>query len=901
MDHSAKIGGFNGTSRDAGARFSGVFLANNPHPKEWDFLDEAAVEAMVAEVEHDLFGDESQDVGGEEALRMAIKKQKEKERVNAYDYSAPAKAVSDLDRKSNSASRSAGKMNNLVHDVPAAFAPVDVELRAAQDQALEFERAAEAAAARVAGQRCEEMVIRLRKRLHEAEGQLEAASLAHKHWQEEKRGLEDRVEDLQIETTSLREQLSSNAGAMMTGLAGNAPARGGGMSVFLQKRTTADKLKDLGAGKGFDVDVDGLEHLVGAGDLAKLEIQGSLAMLLARIDRIVKRLTPLEGDIYFVRSQYGRALGSFFDFLRFLFFLACALLVVHVPLLVSHTYEVWGTPAATKICGGVPCAATYGSFYQRDGASSGRLLLSTSGNLTATAINNTNFSNVTIITAPARNNIKSSTTTGILAAGSESTSTRDPMYALFFLATMLASAGTAAYLSLSRWALHDRLHAVEKLDEELQPRPWSRVVLVGWDFRLKTGEDRQNWRQSMINQLEGLKEDMHEKKKAQNRTKKEKRLLLLRRIAGIFLNLSLILTAWALIGTATIFEREISGSLSRSIGGQVGPQIGALAPNLILSLVGTVLPTATKMITQFEKWPRSVQEGHNLWRLYLGRIFNVGILAALNFELLVGKSIFGQQSTLITRKKDEFPCAEDQAAVNLVRLTLTEFVLSLALKPAQKSVVSRVKYWVFNPDMKFQMPEFEIADYAVDAIYFQGLLSVAMVLTPAWAVVAPILWFAHFKWLKRALEKLSSRPGVSESTSIGAQMRRLLSVTTALCVGFVYAIVSQALPHEAGCGPFEPGAAFDVSLIGLEAKGVTYAGTLSEILRSPVPFAAAAAVLFATWLFSKNHSHALRQALQNLQASSQRHCAAIENELKLLEKKNEVLQRRLENQQIYKG
>lgn len=886
MDPVLRAGGAN---RDVGAKFSNVFLGNNPHPKEWELLDEAAVEQQIAEVERELFGDESEVVGSEEALRMALKRQQERDKAHAFDGPADAKSAAKMQELSNKRAKEAtieGKSDRSdLNELPAVFAPVDVELRAAEEQSREFERRAEAAATRVAGQRTEEVVSRLRKRLHEAEEQITAASLAHKQWLDEKRDLENRVEDLQIETASLREQVASTAGATRAGGMA-APAEAGrmrkrGMSLMIsgKGRTAADKMKGFGAEEDFGVDVDDFNM---AGGLGKVEMKGSFAMWLARIGRFINRLIPLEDDIHFITSQYGRTLGTFFSFLRFLWMLACVYFIIHLPLLTAHAVEMWDKPVATKICGGIPCVAIYGSFYKEDATTSLRLLQSADSNMTA----------------PARNSTANDSTA--LAGTAAGTPTRDPVYALRYLSTIIISAAAAVYLSVSRWAANDRLCAVERLNEKLQPRPWSKIVLVGWDFRLKTEMDRQNFRQSIIHQLEGVKADGEEKQKALNRTTQERRLLQARRIVGILLNTMFILAAWACIGGATIFEREISDILSTSIGGTVGKQIGSFAPNLILSIVGTVLPEATKFITKFERWPPGAVESQTLWRLYLGKILNVGIVGALNYELLVGKSIFGQDATLITRKKDEFPCAEDQAAVNLVFLTVTEFVLSLALKPAQKSVAARIKHVVLRRDQVFKLPQFEVSDNAVDLIYFQGLLSVAMVLAPGWVLVTPILWFVHFKWLKRALQKLCSDPGVlGGGTQIGAQMRRLLAFTTALCVGFVYVIVSQDLPHEAGCGPFESGSAFHGTLIQLKAKGVTDAATFADLVRSPVPFAAVAAVLLVAWLFTKNNALALQEALQNLQDSSQRHAAAIENELKLLEKRNEVLQRRQKGEQQY--
>merc|ERR1711862_944296 len=78
---------------------------------------------------------------------------------------------------------------------------------------------------------------------------------------------------------------------------------------------------------------------------------------------------------------------------------------------------------------------------------------------------------------------------------------------------------------------------------------------------------------------------------------------------------------------------------------------------------------------------------------------------------------------------------------------------------------------------------------------------------PSVVLVAPLLLFAHFKWLKFALMVLSSRPMVAETSALSVALLQLHCASCALFVALAFLLLTRSLPHAAGCGPFDAGVA----------------------------------------------------------------------------------------------
>jgi len=556
---------------------------------------------------------------------------------------------------------------------------------------------------------------------------------------------------------------------------------------------------------------------------------------------------PLARDIKTIRSRYGRACGGFFMFHRFISAMSFLMLLLFLPLLVFQGLTS-DEGLFVDSCGKVPlgCGWFYGGFFK---------------------------------TAP--------------STQSNTDQTRDVWLAVRYMGAVVLSSASILCFSVLRWGNYDFNYKSEELSQELQPRRWSQVVLAAWDFRL-AGEDRHNWQDALANQLKALREDEKESEQSQKRTRLQRYLLYLRRAFGMFCNFCLILIAWAALAFANLKRNAIKSVCAAVVGGSAGESISSLAPNIIVALVGSLLPSLTKGLISFEAWSPTVQARQQMWRLYLGKIFTIFILVAINVELVAGVPLFGQEQVLAQRDTS-YRCVEDQVATRLLSLVATEFALIL-LRPLNTLISAYGMHFAWMCSTSdFMKPTFDMADYAVDLIYFQCLLWSTAVWAPSIVIVAPLLFLCHFKWLKFALYTLSSRPFVAETSALSVSLLQLNCVSSLLFVGIAYALVTRALPHDAGCGPFESRLAPGAMLSRIETPGIATArSVILWCWQHPGVLFPLLALLILLALTQRNRSRALHATLGQLQNASQRHVESLEAELWRMERQNELLNRRVQ-------
>lgn len=683
------------------------------------------------------------------------------------------------------------------------------------------------------------LVSRLRGRMRDYEKRVDFARHSSEQWLVEKNVLEDRIEDLKFETSDLRDQMASAV----------ASASGGqGIQILGSRKgqTMEQKMKNMNSGMGFDVDVEGMEQDTGI--LSNIAIHSVWTRCWQRARRTCQRYKPLERDIKLVSSQYGRSCGGFFVFHRFLGFLSCLMLVLYVPLLVFQALNE-SDERFTGMCGKLPfgCGWLYGGFYK--------------------------------------------------AGTTSKDDTRDAWQAFRYLATtVISSLGVLCY-SLTRWGYFDFTYQSDELGEELQPRQWSRITLAAWDFRLRPGEDRKNFELALANQLRSELDDEKEIEKKDKRTTLQLYLLYLRRACGMLVNLCLIGGAWMAISFANFYSFEIQSAVTTVLGDGIGQQVSAFAPNIIVALVGSILPTTTKKITAFEAWSPTMQSKQDLWRLYLGKILNIFIFVSISVELVVGKPLFGQQQVLAQRDL-AYRCVEDQAATKLLSLVASELLLSLAFRPVSSLLSAYVFHLLFkslNISNDFKRPVFDMADYGVDIIYFQCLLWSTAIWVPSLVIFAPVMLFVHFKWLKFTLLRLSSRPFVAETAALSVTLLQLTCVSCLISVAMCYALATKGLPHALGCGPFESEIAPGIMLGRIDVTGVE---TVKSILiwceAHPGVILPVFAFFIFLWLSQRNGAKALQAALGQVQNIAHRQVEALEAELWRMERQNEVLNRRVQ-------
>lgn len=281
---------------------------------------------------------------------------------------------------------------------------------------------------------------------------------------------------------------------------------------------------------------------------------------------------------------------------------------------------------------------------------------------------------------------------------------RDPWLALRYLFAVIGSAVFLFVLILTRWSKWEQIASAERLQSQLKPLHWSKLVLAAWDFKLQSEDKIESFRQSLATQLKALSIQQNQDKKEHEITGLRKIQRRAKRIAGASVNVFIILLGWAAIITATIYK-DTAAQLVSNVPGSWSSYISNLLPNLVISLVGLILPYTTNSITALEEWSPDMRARQSLWRLFFGRIANVFIFIILTAELLGGQPVIRQtltgigidsgslaSQTLMPRDCVNYICVEDQAAGALLSLVMSEFVLTSMLKPLT-GLLSALAWW----------------------------------------------------------------------------------------------------------------------------------------------------------------------------------------------------------------
>jgi len=608
------------------------------------------------------------------------------------------------------------------------------------------------------------------------------------------------------------------------------------------------------------MDFGSLDHDVSAldqdiGEISNVVAKGGrFGSINASMRTTFDRFMPLTRDIRFIHSHYGRSCGHFFSFLRFMLFLSFVVVLCNLPLLIWRLLSGRASALPGGKCSSsllpLPCAVYFSGFNGRD-----------------------------------------------------DNGERDAWLSARYIFSMLLSAVLLLCLTLARLELWDAYSQAEALSEELQPRPWSKLVLGCWDFRLRNEEERRNFAMSLANRLQSLDHSTQAAETKAGRTRMERALLFLKRVVGLLLNLGCIAGGGGLITLAMVHKSELSNALGtylQNLGmGGVGTAVGNLAPNLVVSGVGFILPPITRLIISYEDWRPSMQTAQGLWRLYLGKVLSLGFVLGLNIEVLMGTALFSS-TVLVQHDSGITPCVEDEASGNLSSLVVTE-LLSVCLKPISGFAFAYVRHSTCRRDTflrdedEFQKPQFDIATFSVDIIYFQCLLWTSTLMVPVIAVFAPFVLVLHFKWLKFALMRLYSRSFLAESSFVSVMGMWLLASACACYALLAYFLATKPLPHQPECGPFDDGVAPVSMLKRLDLPGTSAVRFAFDFFHSSPGLPLAAAVTAATvgilrWM---GCLQAYRNAIRELQLASRRRTEALENELARVERLSDNLRRRL--------
>lgn len=239
------------------------------------------------------------------------------------------------------------------------------------------------------------------------------------------------------------------------------------------------------------------------------------------------------------------------------------------------------------------------------------------------------------------------------------------------------------------------------------------------------------------------------------RTREENTKLLLRRIGGFFLYLSVLVASFTILIVVSINQKLIANTVTIPGLGNVG----SFVPPLVLEVINALNPIVLRAITKLEKWD-SGQTQFNLvlFRIYVASTLNVLVLA-FSYLLLADPFLLASyptfRSNLVIPTNTGYSCTLDQAADGLFTLFVITFIVRLAMivaKPIGFYILSviRSKDWVKE--------EIDIAHQTVKMLRYYGVIFIAAPFSPLILIFAPVGAYIVFKWEKYFIKKLYAKP-----------------------------------------------------------------------------------------------------------------------------------------------
>eukprot|EP01035_Chromulina_nebulosa_P025887 gene25887-33840_t len=292
--------------------------------------------------------------------------------------------------------------------------------------------------------------------------------------------------------------------------------------------------------------------------------------------------------------------------------------------------------------------------------------------------------------------------------------------------------------------------------ESMSDTPFSKNILCAWDCSLTTKLEIDDLKSDLSNRLTQQLEEKSSLGKVKLRTNYEALTILLRRILGCFLHISVSFAAFTLIVYFTINSKTIANSIPNLPG--IGP-VGSLISPFVLQAINTAMPILLNLITKIEMWDSGLTVmSVVLFRIYISSTLN-SLILAFTYLLLADPYLLASNPTL--RSQLELPlnsnynCRIDQVADALFSLMILTWVFRIVFVVANpffdyvQSIVLK-KPWV--------KAEFQVPEQMVKFLSYLGIIFITLPFAPLSIIFVPIGAFINFKWEKYWLKRLYSKP-----------------------------------------------------------------------------------------------------------------------------------------------
>lgn len=272
---------------------------------------------------------------------------------------------------------------------------------------------------------------------------------------------------------------------------------------------------------------------------------------------------------------------------------------------------------------------------------------------------------------------------------------------------------------------------------------YGKELFVSWDNSLVLPDEVDNSKGHTGLYFVAMLEDTRIKGKVQSRTREKTFYLLIRRIFGFILFLSILTVTFFIIIYLTVYATDITNTLKNTI----FEGVSAFIIPIVSQLISKFYPDLVKFVVSLEDWDTTDTETNILlFRLYVSDMLN-NLLVVFSYMFLADPMLLASQSfvrkSLELAYSSSYDCRMDQAAISLFNLTLSNVILSM-VTPLFIQSGKLVAFTLIGAQRKRK--EFEIADNIVSVLSLMGLFLVSFPFAPAALLFAPIFIFVKVKF-----------------------------------------------------------------------------------------------------------------------------------------------------------
>eukprot|EP00347_Sterkiella_histriomuscorum_P016287 403353765 len=205
---------------------------------------------------------------------------------------------------------------------------------------------------------------------------------------------------------------------------------------------------------------------------------------------------------------------------------------------------------------------------------------------------------------------------------------------LYYIFTLIAFILFVFVCNMYKWMNFDKKMRWDDLNGDKE-KVISKIFFNAWDWSTDTQSELLELKTAKLREVKLTVEEEKIKGRIKNRTKKEKAKLIALRTTTFIISFFILCSGWAAIVAVYLYEADIESYFTHI---NIIKYIASFIPQLVITFVNVMIPAALLKVSTYEKW---------------------------DFV----KDLINQSYTLIAFSPTTYDCREDQAGLNMVKLS----------------------------------------------------------------------------------------------------------------------------------------------------------------------------------------------------------------------------------------